>query len=129
GHGFLRQGDPVNCYPFIEAEKAQQRNVKRACELLKVSRAAYYAARDGQTSARDREDAGLTARIRAEHKRSKGRYGAPRIHASLRRQGRRHPLKRTARRMRQAGLAGRAPRRWKKTTIPDPAATAPGRCD
>ena len=26
--------------------------------------------------------------------------------------------------MRQAGLAGRAPRRWKKTTIPDPAATA-----
>jgi hypothetical protein len=29
----------VNVYPFIEAEKAQQRNVKRACELLKVSRA------------------------------------------------------------------------------------------
>jgi putative transposase len=26
--------------------------------------------------------------------------------------------------MRQAGLAGRAPRRWKKTTIADPAATA-----
>jgi transposase-like protein len=40
GDGFLREGDPVNCYPFIEAEKAQQRNVKRACELLKVSRAA-----------------------------------------------------------------------------------------
>ena len=34
----------MNCYPFIEAEKAQRRNVKRACELLKVSRAAYYAA-------------------------------------------------------------------------------------
>jgi len=26
--------------------------------------------------------------------------------------------------MRQAGLAGRAPRRWRKTTIPDPAAAA-----
>jgi hypothetical protein len=35
----------VNVYPFIEAEKAQQRNVKRACELLEVSRAAYYAHR------------------------------------------------------------------------------------
>jgi hypothetical protein len=35
----------VNIYPFIEAEKAQQRNVKRACELLEVSRAAYYAHR------------------------------------------------------------------------------------
>ena len=48
GDGFLREGDPVNCYPFIEAEKAQRRNVKRACELLKVSRSAYYAAREDQ---------------------------------------------------------------------------------
>ena len=34
----------MNVYPFIEAEKASSGNVKRACELLKVSRAAYYAA-------------------------------------------------------------------------------------
>jgi transposase-like protein len=26
--GFLREGDPVNVYPFIEAEKAQQRNAR-----------------------------------------------------------------------------------------------------
>ena len=32
----------MNVYPFIEAEKACRRNVKRACELLKVSRAAFY---------------------------------------------------------------------------------------
>jgi putative transposase len=114
----------VNCYPFIEAEKAQQRNVKRACELLEVSRAACYAARGGQPSGRDRADAELTTRITAEHKRSRGRYGAPRIHAELRRQGHRHSRKRIARLMCQAGLAGRAPRRRKKTTIPDPAATA-----
>jgi hypothetical protein len=31
----------VNGYPFIEAERAQQRSVKRACELLEVSRAAF----------------------------------------------------------------------------------------
>ena len=42
GHGFLRSGDPVSVYPFIEAEKAQQHSVKRACELLEVSRAAFY---------------------------------------------------------------------------------------
>ena len=111
----------MNVYPFIEAEKAQQRNVKRACQLLKVSRAAYYAAQDGRPSDRGRQDAELTTRIAAEHKRSKGQYGAPRIHAELRRQGRRHSRKRVARLMRQAGLA---PNRWKKTTIPDPAATA-----
>ena len=35
----------MNVYPFIEAEKARpDGNVKRACELLKVSRSAYYAA-------------------------------------------------------------------------------------
>ncbi len=78
----------MNCYPFIEAEKAQQRNVKRACELLKVSRAACYAARDGQPCDRDRQDAGLTVLITAGHKRSRGRYGAPRIHAD----GHRHRL-------------------------------------
>ena len=114
----------MNVYPFIEAEKQGRRNVKRACELLKVSRAAYYAARGDVPSERDRQDAGLTTRITAEHKRSRGRYGAPRIHAELRRQGRRHSRKRIARLMRQAGLAGRAPRRWKKTTIADPAAAA-----
>jgi transposase InsO family protein len=114
----------VSVYPFIEAEKQGRRNVKRACELLKVSRAAYYAARDGQPCDRDRQDAELTTRIRAEHKRSRGRYGAPRIHAELRGQGRHHSRKRIARLMRQAGLAGRAPKRWKKTTIADPAAAA-----
>jgi putative transposase len=113
----------VNCYPFIEAEKAQQRNVKRACELLKVSRAAFYARLAGP-SRRDRADAVLTAEIRAVHKESKGRYGAPRVHAELRRKGHRHGRKRIARLMRSAGLAGRAARRWKKTTIPDPAAAA-----
>jgi putative transposase len=114
----------VSVYPFIEAEKQGSRNVKRACELLKVSRAAYYAARAGRSSDRDREDAELTTRIKAEHKRSKGRYGVPRIHAELRRQGHRHSRKRIARLMRQAGLAGRMPKRWKKTTIADPAAAA-----
>jgi hypothetical protein len=41
---------PGESYPFIEAEKAQRRNVKRACELLKVSCASYNAARQGRPS-------------------------------------------------------------------------------
>jgi transposase InsO family protein len=114
----------VTVYPFIEAEKAQQRNVKRACELLEVSRAAYYAHRAGVPSARQLADDELTQRIRQAHQASKGRYGAPRIHAELRRCGHRHARKRVARLMRAAGLCGRRPRRWKRTTIPDPAAAA-----
>jgi len=58
------------------------------------------------------------------HEDSKGRYGAPRVHAQLRTEGRCHSRKRVARLMRQAGLQGRAAKRWKKTTIPDPAAAA-----
>ncbi|MBL1109387.1 transposase [Streptomyces sp. 5-8] len=35
---FLREGDPVTVHPvIIEAEKRDGHNVKRACELLKVS--------------------------------------------------------------------------------------------
>jgi transposase InsO family protein len=114
----------VNLYLFIEAEKTQRHNVKRACELLEVSRAAYYAHRTAIPSARQRADEELTDRIRQAHQASKGRYGAPRIHAELRRRGHRHGRKRVARLMRAVGLCGRRPRRWRGTTIPDPAAAA-----
>jgi transposase InsO family protein len=92
--------------------------------LLEVSRAASYAQRLGTPSARQVADAALTEQIRQAHQVSKGRYGAPRIHAQLRRQGHRHGRKRVARLMRAAGLRGRTPRRFKRTTILDPAATA-----
>jgi transposase InsO family protein len=116
----------VNVYPFIEAEKAQRHNVKRACELLEVSRSAYYAHRTGPC-AREQQDAELTERIIVVHDASAGTYGAPRVHAELRAQGRRHSRKRVARLMRRAGRRGRAPRRWRTTTVPDPA--APARAD
>jgi hypothetical protein len=113
----------VNCYPFIEAEKAGRRNVARACALLKVSRAAFCQHLAGP-SRRDRADAELTEQIRDVHKESKGRYGSPRVHAELRRRGHRHSRKRVARLMRHAGIWGKTPKRWKKTTIPGPAAAA-----
>lgn len=117
----------MNVYPFIEAEKAQQHSVSRACELLKVSRSAYYAhaateAAGGTATAR--EDAALLERIVELHDASGGTYGAPRVHQDLLEEGRRHGRKRVARLMRAAGLRGRTPRRWRKTTIPDPAAQA-----
>jgi transposase InsO family protein len=113
----------VSICPFIEAEKAQQHSVKRACELLKVSRASFYQHLSGP-SARDRADAELAAEIRTVHQESRGRYGAPRVHAQLARGGRHHGRKRVARIMRASGLRGRAAKRWKPTTIADPAAAA-----
>jgi transposase InsO family protein len=113
----------VRVYPFIEAERVGRRNVARACALLKVSRAAFYAHLAGP-SQRDRDDAQLAAEIQAVHEQSKGRYGVPRVHAELARRGRRHGRKRVARLMRSAGIAGKTPKRWRKTTIADPAAAA-----
>jgi transposase InsO family protein len=116
----------VNVYPFIEAENTSATgNVKRACELLKVSRAAYYAHRTAQPSKRAIEDAALIEKITQIHDVSKGTYGAPRVRAELQAQGDRHSRKRVARLMRQEGLAGRAPKRWRTTTVPDPAASVP----
>jgi transposase InsO family protein len=116
----------VNVYPFIEAENAAEGgNVKRACTLLKVSRAAYYAHRSADPSHRARQDAELTEQIVAIHDESKGTYGTPRLHAELRNRGRRHSRKRVARLLRTAGRAGRAPKRWRTTTVPDPAASTP----
>jgi transposase InsO family protein len=114
----------VNIYPFIEAEKACRRNVKRACELLKVSRAAFYQYLRRIPSPRERADAELAGQIRAVHQESKGRYGAPRVHAELRRRGHAHSRKRIARLMCSSGIRGRAAKRRAKTTIPGPAAAA-----
>jgi transposase InsO family protein len=114
----------VRLWPFIEVEEAEQRNVKRACELLEVSRAAYYSQRNHLPSRRVLDDAELTKRITAIHAFSKGTYGGPRIHAQLRREGICCGKKRVARLMVRAGLAGRCPRRWRKTTIADAHAEA-----
>jgi transposase InsO family protein len=116
----------VNVYPFIEAEKTSAvGNVKRACELLKVSRAAYYAHRVRQPSARAEQDTVLAGKIAIIHTSSRGTYGAPRVQAELQDHGDRHSRKRVARLLREQGLAGRSPKRWRTTTTPDPAASLP----
>ncbi|BBC98641.1 hypothetical protein SRO_7465 [Streptomyces rochei] len=110
----------MNVDPFIEAEKTAGHNVKRTCELLKVSRTAYYARRTGTPAPRAVRDAELTEQITAVHQRSRGTYGAPRIHAALQREGAGCGRRRVARLMRQAGLTGRHRRQRHRTTIPDP---------
>ena len=66
----------MNVHPFIEAEKQAGRTVKRGCELLKVSRAAYYARRSGPATRAVRV-AELIYKIHAVYVRAGGTYGAP----------------------------------------------------
>lgn len=114
----------MSVYPFIEAEKVEHRNVTRACELMEVSRSAFYEWHQHQPCRRELDDQELAGRIAKIHTDSRGTYGAPRVHAELRRQGFHVARKRVARIMAEAGLAGRCKRRWKRTTIADPQAQA-----
>lgn len=110
--------------PFIEAEEVTGRSVKHCCDMFEVSRAAYYQRRRGVPSARDVSDTELTEQITAVHTESKGTYGSPRVHQELHRRGVECGKRRVRRLMRQAGLEGRCKKRWRKTTIADPAAEA-----
>lgn len=86
------------------------------CRLLGVSTSGYYAWRNRPQSMRARVDGILTERICAIHGRSRGTYGAPRIHAELRDEGVHVGRKRVARLMREAGLVGVSRRRGIQTT-------------
>lgn len=106
----------MSCYKLIEAERASF-PIPLMCRLLGVSRSGYYAWRDRPPSRRDRADVSLTERIKAIHERSRGTYGAPRIHAELRlTDGFRCGRKRVARLMREAGLSGCCRGRKRQTT-------------
>jgi putative transposase len=112
----------VSRYRFIAAEKAAAHGVTRACAVLEVSRSAYYQWSQAKPSKRAQQDVALAERIIRIHKQSRGLYGAPRVHQELRREGQACSRKRVARLMAVRGLAGRFKRRFRKTTIADPAA-------
>jgi putative transposase len=105
-------------YRFVEQEKATF-PVMTMCRVLGVSPSGYWAWRKRGPSDRSRADAELSERIRTIHRRSRGTYGCPRVHAELAATG--HPCgrKRVARLMRAAGLAGVHRRRFVATTVRD----------
>jgi putative transposase len=109
----------VSIYRYIsEAKKAKELPVSLQCELLGVSVSGYWAWSKRAPSDRAMYDAWLLERIKAIHEASKGRYGSPRVHAMLRREGIRVGEKRVARVMRLAGLQGAHRRRRKGCTVP-----------
>lgn len=100
------------------------------CRVLGVSTSGYYAWRGRGPCRRRRDDAVLLERVRHFHTLSKGRYGAPKIHADLAAEGRCVGCKRVARLMRENGLVGVTRRRWTVTTRRDRRArAAPDRVD
>ena len=96
------------------------------CRVLGVSRSGFYAWRSRTPSTRAQADDVLQERIALIHAHSRGTYGRPRIHATLRAEGTCVSGKRIARLMRLAALTGVSRRKQprpgngRKETAPAP---------
>ena len=88
------------------------------CEQLVVSRSGYYAWRGAKPSATADADAGFTALIITICAKARGNPGVRRVRAGLAALGHRLGHKRVWRLMNAAGLQGRHPKAWKRTTVP-----------
>ena len=111
---------PDDGFAFMKAHQAEHA-VTTMCRVLQLSRSGFYAWLLRKPCEQTRSNQALLALIREEHLASHGIYGAPRIHASLRRRGVRVAKKRVARLMREAGVRGVTRRTFKTpTTRRDP---------
>jgi putative transposase len=106
----------VTVFRFIAAERVNH-PVSLMCRVLEVSRSGFHAWERRRPSRRARSDDELLGRIERVHARSRGTYGAPRVHAELRFEGVRVGRKRVERLMRRRGLSGLVRRRRARTTV------------
>jgi putative transposase len=103
-------------FTFIAAKKADY-PISVLCRVMRVRRSGFYAwCRRGTESARVRADRLLTAEVRAVFHEHKRRYGSPRVHQALRRQGTTVGRHRVARLMRENDLRARPRRKFVRTT-------------
>lgn len=97
------------------------RRVALLCRVLKLPRAGYYAwlAARPAAAARQRAEDELVEEIQEIHATSRGAYGAPRVHAALRRKGYAINRKKVERIMRERDIRGVTRRRRRHLTVRD----------
>ncbi len=105
-------------FAFIDVEKASY-PMRILCRVLRVSGSGYYAWRARKPSARDLEDERLRPKIVEAFETGRGTYGSPRVRDELVDQGFEIGRKRVARLMREMGLQGVTPRKFRVTTDSD----------
>jgi transposase InsO family protein len=98
-------------YAFIQQHKDAY-PVRLACAILEVSPSGFYDWRDRVPAGRSRRRAALTVEVQAAFEQSRQTYGSPRITRELVERGVPVCRNTVARVMKEAGLAGRAPRRF-----------------
>ena len=105
-------------FACIDVEKALY-PMRVLCRVLRVSRSGYYAWRTRKPSARQLEDERLRPKVVEAFKTGRGTYGSPRVRDELVAQGVEIGRKRVAHLMRELGLQGVTPRKFRVTTNAD----------
>jgi HTH-like domain len=106
------QGDRVTKFVFVSAERGNH-VVAMLCRIVGVSVSGFYAWLRAIPAVHDRAEveADLRGHINRIFSARRRVYGSPRIHAELRREGRRHSRRRIERLMHEMGLSARQGRR------------------
>ncbi len=102
-------------FEFIAAEKAVFQ-VAALCRVMNVQPSGFYAWLKRSPTARKKMDERLRVHIRASHKKSRKTHGSPRIHKDLKAEHLSVGKKRIARLMKEEGLRGDPPRKFRRTT-------------
>lgn len=102
-------------FTFIAAKKAEH-TVTILCRCMRVTRSGFYAWAKRGLSTRAKRDRVLRTKLRAFHAASQDRYGRPRLWKDLKEDGEAVSQKRVGRLMREEGLQGKVPKRFKQTT-------------
>jgi transposase InsO family protein len=102
----------VSRFTFVAAERANHA-VATLCRTIGTSVSGFYAWLRAIPAVQDRAtaEAGVRGHIGRIFAAGRRVYGSPRVHAELRREGRRHSRRRVARLMREMGLSARRGRR------------------
>lgn len=102
-------------YQFI-SEYRPAFPVKKMCLILEVSRGGYYKWEQREPSKRKKENKMLLDKIKGIHKKTKKRYGSPRITQELRKEGLLCGKNRVADLMRKNNIQAKAKKKFKATT-------------
>lgn len=116
--GRLLEGSKAQRFLFIK-QQCEYWGVRYLCRYLNVSHQGYYQWLKRKPTQKHHLNDDLLKKIHRIFTLHKGRYGSPRVHAELCRQGEVVNHKRVARLMREAGLVGKAGRLYRRKPLPD----------
>ncbi|WP_425431906.1 IS3 family transposase [Gracilibacillus ureilyticus] len=120
GYDHIREKiDEQELIDHITSE-SEHHPIQVMCRVLEMPRSTYYQSFHKKPNRYHVANEELLERIKVIHKESKGRYGAPKIHRELLKEGYSCSLKRVQRLMKQAGIQSNITKKFRPTPTQTP---------